>query len=454
MGIAELSKKYSVAGPRYTSYPTAPQWIERLGASEYEEALAETTPDAGQALSMYLHIPFCEALCYYCGCNIQITHDHNKGAGYVDNLVREIASVATRLKGRPRLQQISFGGGTPTFLSSTELERLFRGITDCFEISPEAEISIEVDPRVTTDEHLRTLQRLGFNRISLGVQDFDPLVQKAVNRLQSAELTSRMLGLCRELGFRGINFDLMYGLPLQTVSSFEKTLDQVLAMGPDRVALYNYAHLPSLRPHQKILEKHAMASPEERTDIFNLGYERLTAGGYASVGMDHFAKKDDELYLALERGTLYRNFMGYTVRRAPQMIGIGASAIGELSSGYFQNIRETKPYEAQIGARGVATFRGCRFTPDDLRRKWVIQTLMCNFVLRFEEFENRFQASFLETFAEEVRSLPSFQADGLLQQRADSLVITSLGRIFIRNIAMVFDAYLRSPKGATYSKTV
>lgn len=454
MGLTELIKKYSTSGPRYTSYPTAPHWVENLKTEAYKEQLVKSFRGKQDPIALYIHIPFCEALCYYCGCNIQITKDHSRSESYLNALIKELQTVAEIIGTRQTLSQISWGGGTPTFLTCGEIERLHRATLELFDVAQGAEVSIEIDPRITNQEQLSTLRNLGFNRVSLGVQDFNQDVQKAINRIQSIELTGNMLSFCRQIGFEGINFDLIYGLPLQTRESFHKTLEQVVALRPDRIALYNYAHLPSLRPHQKIMDKFPRPDSEDRLAIFTDGYTQFTENGYRSIGMDHFALETDELFLALERETLYRNFMGYTVKRGAGMIGVGASAIGEVGGSYFQNIRETKGYEDSITQEGIAAFRGCLLTEDDEQRKWIILQLMCRFVLRFEDYKNRFGIDFQTQFKKEIQLLQGFKSEGILNLDEKAISVTDLGRLFIRNVAMIFDAYLARPSSATYSGTL
>jgi len=446
-----LVRKYSKEGPRYTSYPTAPFWTESCGENVYREKLRS---QSCAPLALYCHIPFCESLCYYCGCNIQIVKDKKRSLSYLEALLREIETVAGLLGEERELSQISWGGGTPTFLSTKELEKLYGALASHFKILPDAEVSIEIDPRVTSVEQLEMLRELGFNRVSLGVQDFNPKVQEAVNRVQPREMTAEMLERCRALGFMGINFDLIYGLPYQTLSTFEETVQALISIKPDRVALYHYAHLPSLRSHQKILEDLESPSPETRVRIFTMAYQTLIEHGYRPIGMDHFALETDELYRSLNRGTLYRNFMGYTVKKSPSLLGIGASSIGELEGSYFQNVREARAYEERISKTGLATFRGCRLTEDDRKRKWVIQRLMCRFEVSHSEFEKEFESSFREYFSEDLILLEPFYQEGLVEARNGGIVVTSLGRLFIRNIAMVFDTYLKLPRESIYSKTV
>lgn len=451
MDLSELIRKYSQAGPRYTSYPTAPQWSEVVGSDAYGQSLGQGSHGP---LALYFHVPFCESLCYYCGCNIQITKQHEKETPYVDALIREIEHVSSQMRNRRQISQISWGGGTPTFLQPSEMTRLYRAIQTAFDINADAEVSIEVDPRVTTGEQLQTLAELGFNRVSLGVQDFNPEVQKAVNRIQPAEVTEKMLRDCRALGFRGINFDLIYGLPHQTVETFAQTIDQVIGIGPDRIALYNYAHLPAMLKHQKILEKMPMPNPEARVEIFKLAYQKLVDSGYQAIGMDHFAQNNDEMAKALQTGQLYRNFMGYTVKTSRELIGIGASAIGELEDGYYQNVREAKDYQSTISEKGLATFRGCRFTDEDRQRKYIIQSLMCQFQLSLDAFDDIFKINFEAKFSNELTRLAGFYDDNILVREGRTIRVTPLGRLFIRNVAMIFDAYLQAPRKATYSQTV
>jgi oxygen-independent coproporphyrinogen-3 oxidase len=351
------------------------------------------------------------------------------------------------------LAQMSWGGGTPTFLSVKEIETLAKAIESRFPRSSDADVSVEVDPRVTTPEQLEALRALGFNRLSLGVQDFDPAVQKAVNRVQPAEMTARMLELGRALGYRGINFDLIYGLPYQTATTFEGTLDRLLQMRPDRIALYNYARLPDLIKHQQILEKYPMPEADERLGLFARAYERLLAAGYVAIGMDHFALAEDDLGKAVDDGTLFRNFMGYVVKRSEELVGLGASAIGEVNGGFFQNAKAPKDYEAAVTANGVATLRGLVLSEDDHRRRWIIQRLMCEFHVDFAAYERAFGADFATTFAGELESLAPLVDDGLLSVDGRGIRVLPLGRLFVRNAAMVFDAYLESG-AAKYSKTV
>jgi oxygen-independent coproporphyrinogen III oxidase len=451
MGLAALISKYSTPGPRYTSYPTAPQWTENAGPGDHEAALRRVKPE--ESLALYVHLPFCEKLCYYCGCNIQITSDKGRSRVYVQRVIQELRQVAQILGSKRTLSQISWGGGTPTFLTLDEIRELAHATHECFAIDSDAEVSIEVDPRVTSVAQLELLRELGFNRTSLGVQDFNHKVQEAVNRIQSREMTLDLLNTCRRLGYDGINFDLIYGLPWQTLETFRQTIDQVVQMRPDRIALYNYARLPSLLKHQSILEKFPMPGAEERVEIFTMALTALTGRGYHAVGMDHFAVETDGLTKALAQGRLYRNFMGYTVKQGNHLIGVGCSAISEVGGGFFQNVKKPSDYESKIEAGSLATLRGIVLSQDDLRRKWIIQSLMCRFRLDPLAYEETFHEGFEAAFDDSLKRLEPFYADGILTKTGDVLQVTELGRLFVRNIAMAFDAYLNDKK-ATFSQTV
>ena len=451
MDLKALVAKYSVAGPRYTSYPTAPQWSSAIKEDVYRHRLE--TRATGSTLGVYVHLPFCESLCYYCGCNIQITHDKSRSARYVDAVRREIDTVASALPETVSLSQMSWGGGTPTFLSVGEIDTLFRAIAARFPVTSDADLSVEVDPRVTSDEQLETMRALGFNRVSFGVQDFDAKVQQTVNRVQPEAMTERMLVKCRQLGYRGINFDLIYGLPYQTETTFERTLDLLVTMRPDRVALFNYARLPELIPHQKILEKHPMPDADVRIRLFTRAYEKLVAAGYVAIGIDHFALADDALSEALGNGSLFRNFQGYVVKRSEELVGIGASAIGEINGGFFQNTKNPKEYEESVARQGFATLRGLVLSEDDHRRRWIIQRIMCEFAVDFDAYSRVYGQDFRATYATELERLTPLVDDGLVTVTDKSIRIEPLGRLFVRNAAMAFDAYLERG-AARYSRTV
>ncbi len=453
----DLLRALDRPGPRYTSYPTAPVFGPQVGPPEYEAALARlgATDPEERPISLYVHIPFCASLCLFCACNTVITRKPGVAARYLDAIEAEVATVARALgPRRRRVAQLHLGGGTPTYLSPAELERLYAILATAFDLAPDAELAVELDPRVTTQAHLAALARLGFNRASLGVQDFDPDVQRAVNRIQSVEETRDALETARRLGFRGINIDLIYGLPRQRPESFLRTIDEVLRLRPDRVALYGYAHVPWLRPGQRGFERHALPLPSaaERLELFRAGIAAFVAAGYRHLGLDHFALPEDELALALERGALYRNFQGYTVRRAEDLVALGQSAISDVMDLYAQNEKDNAAYEAAARAGRLPTARGHARTPEDERRRRAILSIMC---------EGRLDAEAARGFPEELAALAPLAARGLLEtEPGGSLRVTPLGRLFLRNIAMAFDAYLpkeaETARGAAprFSRTV
>jgi len=437
-------EKYNRPGPRYTSYPTAPVWQDNFGPDDLEEFYA-TANAASTPVSLYMHLPFCESLCLFCACNVVITKDHSVAPPYIEILEREIERVARSVSRERRVVQFHWGGGTPTYLTPEQMEGLFRFAAERFSFAPDAEIGIEIDPRVTTQAHLETLRRLGFNRLSMGIQDFHPEVQEAIHRIQPLELTGGLIESARALGFDSINVDLIYGLPLQTAERFSHTVEQVVDLNPDRVAMFSYAHVPWLRKQQGAL---ATRLPEgmEKFRIFRAGLERFLDAGYLYIGMDHFARPNDELAVAQRERTLHRNFQGYTTKAGADLYGMGVSAISSIAACYAQNDREVAPYRERIERRGLATMRGYRLTEDDLLRRAVISRILCHGVLHKNEIEREFGISFDKTFAPELQRLAPFVSDGLLEIADDVLRTTLLGRIFIRNIAMVFDPYLEKQK--------
>jgi oxygen-independent coproporphyrinogen-3 oxidase len=441
----ELLKRYNVPGPRYTSYPTAPVWKEDFTPEDYALILTESSAAARPApLSLYVHLPFCEKLCYFCGCTVVITGSHHTlEDAYLETLEREIDWAADRLGQDRPVIQFHLGGGTPTYFAPERLLRLGRKFRDRFRFAADAEIGVEVDPRVTTREHLLTLARLGFNRLSMGVQDFEPRVQIAINRLQPFDDTRRLVEQARELGFPSINLDLIFGLPYQTAASFSDTIDKVLAIGPDRLAVYSYANVPWMKKHQSVLEPHL---PDERTkfEIFRTALERFAGAGFEYIGMDHFARSTDELARARGARTLHRNFQGYTTKAGTDLIGFGMSAIGSIGSAYVQNKRELGPYREAVGSFGAATFRGFRLSDDDRLRRTVIQNLLCHGVIVKREIAGAFGIRFDDYFADALERLVLCAKDGLVELTPDEIRATGLGRVFLRNLAMPFDAYLES----------
>ena len=452
----ELLKRYNVPGPRYTSYPTAPVWREDFTPADYERVLRESAAAEGPSpLSLYVHLPFCEKLCYFCGCTVVITGaQHALEETYLNMLEREIDWVADRAgTGRP-VVQFHLGGGTPTYFTPERLRRLGRKFRDRFRFAPDAEIGVEVDPRVTTREHLLTLARLGFNRLSMGVQDFEPRVQVAINRVQPYEETRLLVEQARALGFPSINMDLIFGLPFQTAESFSETIDKVLKIGPDRLAVYSYANVPWMKKHQNVLQPHL---PDERTkfEIFRTALERFTDAGFEYIGMDHFARPTDELARARVDRTLHRNFQGYTTKAGTDLVGFGMSAIGGIGASYVQNRRDLGPYQQDVAAAGAATFRGFRLSEDDLLRRTVIQNLLCHGVIVKGEIEAAYGIAFDRYFADALEKLQPLAADGLVVIAREEVRATPLGRVFLRNLAMPFDAYLAAaPEKPVFSKTL
>ncbi|MGE0711791.1 MAG: oxygen-independent coproporphyrinogen III oxidase [Planctomycetota bacterium] len=445
----ELLARLSRPGPRYTSYPTANVFDERTGPAEQAAALARTGA-SGRPISLYVHLPFCRSLCHYCACNVVVSQKRGIASSYLDALELEVGLVSAALGARPHVSQLHLGGGTPTFLDCAELRRLHGILAAAFdlELEPGDERAVEVDPRVTTREQLATLAALGWNRASFGVQDMDPDVQLAINRLQPRELTAAVVAHARELGFQGINVDLVYGLPFQTPLTFARTLEAVLELRPDRVALYSYAHVPWMRPAQRRFDTkgYPLPGPEEKFALFRLAVERLEGAGYDHLGMDHFALPSDELARARAAGTLHRNFQGYTVRRADDLIGLGVTSISDHSGVYAQNQKDLTAWEQALGAGRLPTERGWQLSAEDLRRREAIMALMTGAPL---------PAGFAADYAEELAGMDDLEQDGLVRRSAEGLEVTALGRFFIRNVAMRFDRYLGTGVGApTFSRTV
>ena len=436
----QLLEKYNRPGPRYTSYPTAPVWKDDFGPNDFEEYCARA--DArGTPVSLYMHLPFCESLCLFCACNVSIQKDKSVLVPYLAALKQEMAHVSGMVSRKRQTIQFHWGGGTPTYLAPTQMEDLFGYTRERFSFSPEAEIGIEVDPRVTTVAHLETLRRLGFNRLSMGVQDFEPKVQETIHRVQPYEMTRDLIAAARDLGFESISVDLIYGLPYQTAATFSKTIDQVLTIAPDRVAMFSYAHVPWLKKQQGSFADH-LPEGAEKFRIFRTGLEKFLAGGYLYIGMDHFAKPGDELAVAQQNRTLHRNFQGYTTKAGADLYGMGVSAISSIAEAYAQNRREVSLYQTAVNARGLATMRGYRLSADDVVRRAVIGRLLCHTVIPKREVESEFSIKFDEYFESELARLEDSAADGLVTLAPAEIRVTPLGRIFIRNVAMVFDRYL------------
>src|SRR5580693_4106676 len=436
--------KYNTPGPRYTSYPTAPVWNDNFGVKDLESAYSDADA-ANTPISLYMHLPYCESLCLFCACNVVITKDHSVVPPYLQTLQQEIERVAKHVSRKREVVQFHWGGGTPTYLTPAQMEQLFGFARERFTFAPDAEIGIEVDPRVTSREHLETLRRMGFNRLSLGIQDFHPEVQEAIHRVQTYEATRDMISYARELGFDSINVDLIYGLPYQNAERFRATVSQVLTLAPDRVAMFSYAHVPWLRKQQGAFQTHL---PEgiEKFRIFCAGLQTFLDAGYLYIGMDHFARPGDELAIAQQSRTLHRNFQGYTTKAGADLYGMGVSAISAIGRAYGQNFRDVAGYGAAIDRGGLATMRGYHLNDDDVLRRTVINRLLCHTVIRRSEIDAEFGISFDDYFGAELAHLEPFVADGLVVLDRNEISVTWLGRIFIRNIAMVFDAYLEKQK--------
>ena len=438
----DLLHRYNVPGPRYTSYPTAPVWREGFSPRDYEDVLAASgRRDSPAPLSLYVHLPFCESLCYFCACTVVITANHAVEEPYLGLVEKEIDWVAERAGSGREVVQLHWGGGTPTYLSPEHVSRLSQKLRSSFRFAADAEVGVEVDPRVTTPAHLEALSRAGFNRLSMGVQDFDPDVQRAINRVQPFADTRDLVRAARGLGFDSVNVDLIYGLPLQTPGSFRATIERILEIAPDRLAVYSYANVPWLKKHQKLLEPQ-LPDEREKFEIFLTALALFTAAGYEYIGMDHFARPDDELARARRDRTLHRNFQGYTTKAGTDLVGLGMSAIGAIGDAFVQNRRELAEYRRAVETEGAATFRGFRLSSDDRIRRAVIGNLLCHGVVVFREIEAAFGVDFHRYFAGALEGLAGCVADGLVEISASEIRATPLGRIFLRNLAMAFDAYL------------
>lgn len=452
----DLIRKYDVNGPRYTSYPTADRFVEGYGEAQCRDWLRKRNIGGiNQPLSIYVHLPFCNTICYYCACNKVVTKDHGRSGKYIKYLAREMALYDELLGDDRTICQMHWGGGTPTFLSREEMRELMDALHSHFLPAPNAEYSIEIDPRKVAPGTMAFLGELGFNRVSIGVQDFDPAVQKAVNRIQTEDETRRAMEEARANGFRSVNMDLIYGLPKQTVAGFESTLDRIIDLSPERVALYNYAHLPTVfKPQRRILQAD-MPAPEIKLEIFKRAMERLLAAGYTYIGMDHFAKPTDDLAVAQRQGRLHRNFQGYSTHADCDLLAFGISSIGRVGPTYYQNVKTLDEYYDALDWNHLPVLRGIELTQDDLVRRAVIQALICHFKLSTESIELSYLIDFKSYFADELADLERFREEGLVELTPDWITITPRGRLLVRAICMVFDRYLRDNRQrASYSKVI
>jgi len=455
----ELLRKYDRPGPRYTSYPTAVEFHEGYAAADYVRHLKEADQASDKPLSLYVHFPFCSVRCHFCGCNVVIAREHDVSVKYLDYVAREIDMLAAHMPNRRRLTQYHWGGGTPTYQSVEEMRALHGKVTEHFTIDPDAEVAVEVDPRITTAEQLEALKEMGFNRMSLGVQDFTPEVQEAIGRHQTEEQTTDLYRKCRDLGFESVNLDLVYGLPAQRPETFSTSLDVVLGLRPDRVALYSYAHLPKMRPNQKRIEPALLPTAEVKLQLLGTAMEKFEEAGYARIGMDHFALPEDELFRAVANRTLHRNFMGYTVRMGSDLVGVGISAIGDVTNSFAQNERKLNRYYSALDEGRFPIERGYELDKDDVIRRAVILGLMCNFHVERAAVEERFGIDFGEYFATELAELTAPdgpQEHGFVEVHPDRLEVVGDGQMFVRNVSMVFDRYMREKHrdNPIFSRTV
>ena len=453
----DLLNKYDVPGPRYTSYPTAPYFHEGVGPVDYIEHIhRDDETIENRDLSIYFHLPFCDTLCYFCGCNMMVTRNWARIDEYIDYLEKEIRLLKKEISPDRKVIQLHWGGGTPTHLSPDQITRLGNIIHTYFDFRENAEVGVEIDPRELTYGHMKALQEAGFNRCSMGVQDFDPNVQQAVNRIQPEKITRQAVEWAKELNFQSLNLDLMYGLPYQHTGQYDQTLDKILRLDPDRLAVFNYAHLPNMIKHQRLIKEEWIPPREEKLRLLKLSIEKLTEAGYVYIGMDHFAKPDDELTIAMNNGTLYRNFQGYSTHAGINLFAFGITSIGMLSDLYIQNFKKFKEYYDFLDQGKLPVMRGIALNQDDRLRREVITQLMCNFKLSKKDIEEKYGIAFDTYFAESLESLRSFEADGLVRLEDNAIRVLPAGRLLIRNIAMNFDAYLMSKEGnkPQFSRTV
>ena len=448
-----LVDKYSKPGPRYTSYPTAPHFSENVGLADWERIIASNNETAERDLSLYFHIPYCDTLCYFCGCTTVITRNKDKIEEYLGYLFKELDLFKSRIHPGRKVVQQAFGGGTPTYLSPEQIRRLGNKILETFHFDKDAEVACEMDPRGLTKDHIQALKDVGFNRGSVGVQDFDPAVQKAVNRINPQQMIEEIVGWTREIGFQSLNLDLIYGLPLQTRASFEKTLNAVLELNPDRLAVFNYAHVPWMKPHQKLINEADLPTSEEKLQMLKMIIETLTSSGYVYIGMDHFAKVDDELTIAQHEKTLQRNFQGYSTKAGADIYAFGMSSISQLEDIYAQNTKVVPEYYKMVDAGKLPVEKGYLLTEEDKLRRSVIMRMMCDLELDYAKLSKNLQVDFKTHFEKELNNLDEFVADGLMVLDDNKLTVTNKGRLFIRNIAMTFDAYLGQGEGR-FSKTI
>lgn len=446
LDVAQI-RRLDVAVPRYTSYPTVPAWSDEFGPSDYAKALQEAA-NKTEPLSLYVHIPFCREMCTYCGCNVVVSRDPARADRYLEALEQEIKLVAQHLGERRRVTRLHLGGGTPTFLTEKQLSRLWQAISGQFDIMDDAELAVEIDPVVTSREQLALLRGFGFRRLSMGVQDFDPEVQQAVKRIQTVDDTEAILTYAREIGFQSVNFDLIYGLPKQTLTSWAKTLEEVARLRPDRIATFSFAYVPEVRKNQRKLEQADMLSGTDKLELFGLAHDILTRAGYRPVGLDHFALPDDELCIAQEKRSLWRDFQGYTVHRQSDTIAFGITGISNLGQNYAQNSKSLRDYQEAVAAGRLPTEKGLRLSTEDQQRGNIITQIMCNFWVDVGKDAQK-------TYADELARLADLEREGLVRLKDGEVSVTSTGKLFVRNVASVFDTYLSAPSHRpVFSRTI
>lgn len=453
----DVLKRFNRQGPRYTSYPTAPLFSPEFSNQEFNEEIVRTNADgSSRPISLYFHFPFCAKLCYFCGCNMRVTQDRSVVRNYLEHLEKEIDLISAMITPGREAIQLHWGGGTPTHLDPDEILEIGSYIRQRFALASDLEASVEIDPRNLTAEHVEALSELGFNRTSFGVQDFNRQVQEAINRVQSEEITRQTLAWARENGFSSVNLDLIYGLPFQTVESFADTVERIIDISPDRLAVFNYAHVPWLKKHQSLMPADDMPLPDERLAILEMTIEKLVAAGYEYIGMDHFAKPTDELAVAQKNGSLYRNFQGYSTRSGADVYALGVSAISQFENVYAQNLKDLDQYYARISSGVLATGVGYRMTPDDHIRKEAIMQLMCNLEIDKASISAQFGIDFDDHFATDLPKLEQFVSEGLVEMGAENIKVVRSGILIVRNIAMCFDAYLEQmmKEKPVFSKTV
>ncbi len=452
-----LLKRYDRPGPRYTSYPTAPLFHKNFTFQDFEEELRQTNPpETREPLSLYFHLPFCDTLCYFCGCNMIVTKDRKKIADYLSVLKKEIDLYSRLLNPQRSVRQLHWGGGTPSHLTPQEILDLGLTLQKTFRFSPDIEASSEIDPRELTFDHIKAFKEAGFNRLSMGVQDFNPQVQQAVNRVQPESITRDAIDWSRQVGIKSLNLDLIYGLPFQTLQSFEETVEKIIQISPDRIAVFNYAHVPWLKKHMNLIRAEDLPTPEVKLRLLKMTIEKLTGAGYEYIGMDHFAKPDDELAIAQKNKTLYRNFQGYSTRAGCDVVALGMSAISQLTNVYAQNAKTLPEYYSAIEGHHPAIHVGYRMTKDDHLRREVIMRLMCHLELDEEKIEKEFNIDFSNYFAPALEKLNEFVDQGLVIRKNKLIQIVGMGVLLMRNIVMVFDAYLEQmmKERPVFSRTV